>query len=54
MHEGYVSNLLGLRGIPAEAEDVMVSRDIALAESVDALCTLCNASTERSCLDQTR
>ncbi|MDO5308394.1 MAG: dihydroorotase [Planctomycetia bacterium] len=36
MHEGRVSNILGLRGIPAEAEGVMVSRDIALAESVGA------------------
>lgn len=32
MHEGFYSTLLGLRGIPAAAEDVMVSRDIALAE----------------------
>ncbi|MBR4750914.1 MAG: dihydroorotase [Thermoguttaceae bacterium] len=36
MHEGFVSNILGLRGIPSEAEDVMVTRDVALAESVDA------------------
>ena len=36
MHEGRVSNLLGLRGIPAVAEDIMVTRDIALAESVGA------------------
>ncbi len=46
MHEGYVSNLLGLRGIPAEAEDVMVSRDIALAESVDAPLHIMHVSTE--------
>jgi len=32
MHEGRVSTELGLRGIPAQAEDVMVARDIALAE----------------------
>ncbi|MGL6195233.1 MAG: dihydroorotase, partial [Thermoguttaceae bacterium] len=32
MHEGKVSLLLGLRGMPAAAEDVMVSRDITLAE----------------------
>jgi len=31
MHEGAVSLRLGLRGIPASAEDVMVARDIALA-----------------------
>ncbi len=32
MHEGFVSTDLGLRGIPAAAEEVMVARDIALAE----------------------
>ena len=32
MHEGYHSTLLGLRGIPAAAEQIMVDRDIALAE----------------------
>lgn len=32
MHEGYHSTLLGLRGIPAAAEQIMVYRDIALAE----------------------
>jgi dihydroorotase len=32
MHEGAVSTELGLRGIPAAAEEVMVARDIALAE----------------------
>lgn len=32
MHEGYYSTLLGLRGMPAAAEDIMVNRDIALAE----------------------
>ncbi len=32
MHEGLVSLVLGLPGMPAAAEDVMTSRDIALAE----------------------
>jgi dihydroorotase len=32
MHEGAVALRLGLRGIPAAAEEVMVARDIALAE----------------------
>jgi dihydroorotase len=32
MHEGAVSLRLGLRGIPSAAEDVMVARDIALAD----------------------
>jgi len=31
MHEGYVSTLLGMRGIPAAAEDVMTARDVVLA-----------------------
>jgi dihydroorotase len=30
-HEGFVSSVLGLRGIPAAAEEVMVQRDITLA-----------------------
>ncbi|MBI2877710.1 MAG: dihydroorotase, partial [Candidatus Tectomicrobia bacterium] len=32
MHEGLVSTELGLKGWPAAAEEVMVSRDMALAE----------------------
>jgi len=32
MHEGMVSLLLGLTGMPAAAEEVMIGRDIALAE----------------------
>lgn len=32
MHEGYWSMLLGLRGIPSAAEEIMVARDIILAE----------------------
>lgn len=32
MHEGLISTTLGLRGVPAEAESVMVARDLALAE----------------------
>ncbi len=46
MHEGRVSNLLGLRGIPVEAEDVMVRRDIALAESVGAKLHIMHVSTK--------
>jgi dihydroorotase len=33
MHEGLVSMVLALPGMPAEAEDVMVGRDISLAEA---------------------
>ncbi len=32
VHEGAVSTRLGLRGIPGQAEEVMVRRDLALAE----------------------
>lgn len=32
MHEGFISTKLGLRGIPAAANDIMAGRDIALAE----------------------
>jgi len=32
MHEGAASTRLGLKGIPGQAEDVMVLRDVALAE----------------------
>lgn len=31
MHEGFHSNCLGLRGIPAASEEILVARDIALA-----------------------
>lgn len=34
MHEGFYSTLLGLHGIPSLSEEVMVFRDIALAEAI--------------------
>jgi dihydroorotase len=45
MHEGYFSTLLGLRGIPAAAEEIMVSRDIALAELTGGRIHLMSIST---------
>ncbi len=36
MHEGVHSNKLGLRGIPSASEDVMVARDVLLAELTGA------------------
>lgn len=36
MHEGYVSTVLGLKGRPAVAEDIAVTRDIMLAEYAQA------------------
>jgi dihydroorotase len=45
MHEGTVSTELGLRGIPAAAEEVMVARDIALAELTGTPVHLAHVST---------
>jgi dihydroorotase len=45
MHEGLVSLVLGLAGMPASAEDVMVSRDIALAEATGGRLHVMHVST---------
>ena len=45
MNEGFVSTELGLRGIPAAAEEVMVARDIALAELTGAPVHIAHVST---------
>jgi len=45
MHEGAVSSLLGLRGRPRVAEDVIVARDLILAEFVGVHYHLLHAST---------
>lgn len=45
MHEGRVSLLLGLSGIPAAAEDVMVTRDISLAEATGGRLHVMHVST---------
>ncbi len=45
MHEGYYSTLLGLRGMPAAAEEILVSRDIALAELTGGRIHLMSIST---------
>jgi dihydroorotase len=45
MHEGRVSTALGLHGIPAQAEDVMVARDIALAELTGGRLHIAHVST---------
>lgn len=36
MHEGAVSSLLGMIGIPSQAEDVLIARDLALVEMTGA------------------
>jgi dihydroorotase len=48
MNEGTVSTVLGLRGIPAAAEEVMVMRDIALAELTGAALHIAHVSTAGS------
>ena len=45
MNEGLVSTELGLPGIPAAAEDIMVARNIALAELTGARLHLAHIST---------
>jgi dihydroorotase len=45
MHEGRVSTELGLQGIPAQAEDIMVARDIALAELTGGRLHIAHVST---------
>jgi dihydroorotase len=48
MHEGLVSTRLGLKGIPAAAEEIMVARDILLAEHTGGHVHLCHISTRGS------
>lgn len=48
MHEGVASTRLGLRGIPSASEDVMVARDILLAELTGARYHVAHLSTKRS------
>jgi len=48
MHEGLVSTRLGLKGIPAAAEEIMVARDLLLAELTGGHVHLCHMSTRGS------
>jgi dihydroorotase len=48
MHEGAESIRLGLRGIPSASEDVMVARDILLAELTGARFHVAHLSTRHS------
>jgi dihydroorotase len=47
-HEGYVAARLGLRGIPGEAESIMVERDISLAELAGAHVHIAHMSAHQS------
>jgi dihydroorotase len=48
MHEGHYSALLGLTGVPAEAEEVVVARDLALARLTGGRLHLTHLSAARS------
>jgi dihydroorotase len=48
MNEGIVSARLGLKGIPAEAEEIMAIRDILLARRTGGHIHLCHMSTRGS------
>ena len=48
MNEGYTSTHLGLKGITRAAEEVMVARDIILAETVNAPIHIAHVSTKSS------
>jgi dihydroorotase len=48
MNEGPVSTLLGLRGVPAVAESLIVERDVLLAELTGGKVHIAHISTERS------
>ncbi len=48
MNEGFVSARLGLKGIPAEAEEIMAIRDILLSRLTGGHVHLCHMSTRGS------
>jgi dihydroorotase len=48
MNEGILSVTLGLKGIPVQAEEIMVARDIALAELTGGRLHIAHISTEGS------
>ena len=48
MHEGAKSVRWGLRGIPAASEDIMVARDLVLAELTGARCHVAHISTRNA------
>ncbi len=48
MHEGAISTRLGMRGIPAAAEEIIVARDIQLARATGARLHIAHVSTADS------
>lgn len=49
MHLGYWSSALGLRGVPAVAEEAMIARDLLLAEVTGGHLHVAHVSTARGC-----
>ncbi|MDQ3654234.1 MAG: dihydroorotase [Chloroflexota bacterium] len=47
MHEGEVSRRLGIQGIPAVAEEIIIGRDLMLAELTGGWLHVCHVSTGR-------
>jgi len=45
VNEGYNSTLTGLKGIPRAAEDVIIAREICLAQSLNVPVHICHVST---------
>ena len=48
MNEGYMSTILGLKGIPSASEEIMVSRELILAEYTKIPVHIAHVSTELS------
>lgn len=48
IHEGYYSTILGLKGIPREAEDLIVARDIALVKMTGGKVHIAHISSKNS------
>lgn len=48
IHEGYYSTILGLKGIPREAEDLIVARDITLAKMTGGKVHIAHISSKNS------
>ncbi len=48
MNEGYMSTLLGLKGIPNETESIIVARDISLARITGSRIHIAHVSTKES------
>lgn len=45
VHEGLSATVAGLKGIPRAAEDVVIAREISLAETLDTPVHICHVST---------